>query len=564
MSQDDRFVLQEILRQEHQRVAPKLTLDKFFEIFSTDQVLKSLSLDLDLDQIRSGITGNAGDGGVDSFYVLVNRKLVREDTDLAAFRGQQLSIDLIVVQAKNSPGFSEAAISKLSDFTEHALRLNADPARAKMHYRQGLLDSVAKFHEIYTAALRHRPQLSIQYYYASLGEQIDKKVEAKARDLIAKAKSFFSIAACDFTFAGAKKLHEWFYRSPSKTLEMHTARSLPWTGYGKAYVCIVPLKSFYEFIADGGVLRGHIFEANVRDYQGEVEVNNNIFETLTSPVEEEFWWLNNGITLLASHVTSSGDLFSITDPLIVNGLQTSHEIFSHFKALPTSADDRTILVRVIETTSPTTVDRIIKATNSQTKIPKVWLHATEPIHRQIETVLKGVDLYYDRRKNHYRLKGVEPAKIVTLPYLAQALTAIVLQRPDDARGRPTTAAERHYKKLYSEKYPKQLYATCALAQKRVDEFLDGLDIDRSERLNLMFHLSMYATCAALASARPKRPTIAALDVSLLTDAFLQDCLSDVRQRYNEHGADDKAAKGPEMTIQLKLDLERKYKPRRHP
>jgi hypothetical protein len=135
----------------------------------------------------------------------------------------------------------------------------------------------------------------------------------------------------------------------------------------------------------------------------------------------------------------------------------------------------------------------------------------------------------------------------------------VLQRPDDARGRPTTAAERHYKSLYSEKYPKQLYAACALIQKRVDEFLDGLDIDRSERLNLMFHLSMYATCTALESPKPKRPRIAGLDVSLLTDGLLQNCLNHVRQRYTEHGADDKSAKGPEMTAQLKSDLDRKYK-----
>lgn len=62
MSQDDRFILQEILKQENQRVSPRLNQDKFFEIFSADQVMKSLSLDLDLDQVKSGIVANGGDG----------------------------------------------------------------------------------------------------------------------------------------------------------------------------------------------------------------------------------------------------------------------------------------------------------------------------------------------------------------------------------------------------------------------------------------------------------------------------------------------------------------------
>ncbi len=179
-----------------------------------------------------------------------------------------------------------------------------------------------------------------------------------------------------------------------------------------------------------------MFEANVRDYQGDNVVNKDISATLAAIGVDEFWWLNNGITILASDVTSSGDKFTITDPLIVNGLQTSYVIARHFEALDAVNDKRTILVRVIKNTDPKSIDRIIKATNSQTAIPRVWLHATEDIHRKIETTLGNAGMYYDRRKNFYKNKGIPATQIVTIPYLAQALAAIVLQRPDDARGRP--------------------------------------------------------------------------------------------------------------------------------
>jgi hypothetical protein len=46
-----------------------------------------------------------------------------------------------------------------------------------------------------------------------------------------------------------------------------------------------------------------MLEPNVRDYQGANNpVNREIRQTLQSPDNKEFWWLNNGITYLLHHV----------------------------------------------------------------------------------------------------------------------------------------------------------------------------------------------------------------------------------------------------------------------
>jgi AIPR protein len=546
MSDEDRLALTEIVNQEHTKYSKRLNADKFFEVFSAEQVLKNRSYDLASDQISAGVIGNGGDGGADSIYLIVNNKMVREDTDLTAFKGQQLIIDLVITQSKNQASFGETVVKNFQDLADNCLKLSADlNAVSRKLYKQALLDVIQRFHTIYRNALSDKPKLSIAFYYASLGEHIDGKVQVRADALRTRLSEFFSKAECSVEFAGAKKLLDWFYITPPKSITLETLKYIPGPKPGKSYVALVTLSKFYEFITTNDKLQERIFEANVRDYQGEVQVNKDISATLAGTVPEDFWWLNNGITIVASEIRGDGDFLTITDTLIVNGLQTSYELYNHFKDSKTS-DTRTILVRVIESKDPNATDRIIKATNNQTKIPRMWLHATEDIHRGIEAALAKVGLFYDRRKNYYRNQGASPSQIVTIPYLSQALVAIVLQRPDDARARPTTAAERHYKKLFSDGQPKVIYSKCALIMKRVDEYLDGVGMQNSEASNIRFYLAMYAVCAALRSIHPRRTTIAAFNVDLLTDQFLSNCEEQVWPDYQALGGDDVIAKGPDL------------------
>jgi hypothetical protein len=97
MSDPDRYLLGEIIKTEHQENARRMRIDKYFELFSAEQVLKGLEFDLDPEQIRSGVLGNGGDGGIDSIYLFANRRLVREDSELDKFVEQQVSIELVIL-----------------------------------------------------------------------------------------------------------------------------------------------------------------------------------------------------------------------------------------------------------------------------------------------------------------------------------------------------------------------------------------------------------------------------------------------------------------------------------
>ena len=89
-----------------------------------------------------------------------------------------------------------------------------------------------------------------------------------------------------------------------------------------------------------GKLLRNIFEANVRDYQGSTEVNQEIHATLGAVTKDEFWWLNNGVTMIAANATHSSKELTIEDPPIDNGLQTSTELYNFFRATSNAGDPR--------------------------------------------------------------------------------------------------------------------------------------------------------------------------------------------------------------------------------
>lgn len=133
---------------------------------------------------------------------------------------------------------------------------------------------------------------------------------------------------------------------------------------------------------------------------------------------------------------------TVENPEVVNGLQTSTEIHNYFSGCNTEGEERNLLVRVIVPNAIESRDHIIKATNSQTAIPPASLRATDRIHRDIEEYLKPFGLYYDRRKNYYKNEGKSINRIVGIPQMAQAIMAIVLQKPDTARARPSSLMKK--------------------------------------------------------------------------------------------------------------------------
>ena len=93
---------------------------------------------------------------------------------------------------------------------------------------------------------------------------------------------------------------------------------------GDSIVCLVTIDALMRFLSDeNGHLIRSMFDANVRDFLGQAVVNEAIKATLHQLCDGDFWWFNNGITIVASAVDQKGKTLALSDPLLVNGLQTS-------------------------------------------------------------------------------------------------------------------------------------------------------------------------------------------------------------------------------------------------
>lgn len=379
-------------------------INDFFEFFAASMILKDF--DLSDDEILNGITGRGNDGGIDGYYLFVNRELVTEDMAENINIPRGCPIDLILIQAKYVSSFGEDAILKWKTASSNLLE-TGPLNKYKKRYSEKIIDNFNLFGNVIKKSIRLQCKLRISYYYTTLGlkNEIHPNVVEQKNELIQIANSIYPSANISVNFWDADLLMETYNRSPNTSINL-TFADQPISLGVSDMVALVNIGTYFKFITDDSEnLNKRFFEANVRDYQGNNTVNKSIAKTLCEPGGEDFWWLNNGVTILVSslsRITSKEVL--LENPEIVNGLQTSREIYNYFANNKERIKDenRNILVRIVRPVDEDSRDKIIFATNNQTNIPQYSLRVTDSIHVQIELYFKSKGLYYDRRKNYYK------------------------------------------------------------------------------------------------------------------------------------------------------------------
>ncbi len=555
MASNDKIILDQVLDQQRQSIASSLDPAKYFEVFTAEQILKDY--DLSYDELEAGIVGGGGDGGIDSFYVFINGELLHEDSDFSELK-KNITIEVFIIQAKTGMGFTETALEKFINVTDELFDLSKPLSSLGTVYNRPLLEAIERFRGVYQRLASRFPRLRLAYYYATKGDTAHPNVQRKASKLEAIVKRHFSAAQFDFSFLGARELLELARRLPTISYDLKLSENPISSSGAVAFVCLVSLRDFSSFITDSqGHLIRHIFEANVRDYQGKTQVNEEIQSSLQQRSAEDFWWLNNGITVLASKATQSGKTLTLENPEVVNGLQTSTEIYTYFTTCNTESESRNLLVRIVVPTQAESRDRIIRATNSQTAIPPASLRATDKIHRDIEEYLRPFGFYYDRRKNFYKNEGKPIAKIVSIPELAQAVMAIVLQRPDMARARPSSLIKRdeEYLKLFSQNNPIEVYRVCVDVIKHTSAYLNTLvGVSASDKTNLKFYVAMAAPQLTLKKCDPTIHDLASLTATGVEESAIAAAHDLADSLYAKLGRTDQVSKGPELLANIKLAL----------
>jgi hypothetical protein len=546
---NDQIILGQVLDQRKQDLAPSLSDADYFEVFVAEQVLKDN--DLSYEEIEDGIVGDGGDGGVDALYVFANGDLVREDSDVSSLK-RGVMLEVVVIQAKRSPSFGESAIDKLQAMFVDLLDLSHHVDDYKSVYNDGVRDAVARFRSIYGELASRFPSVKFRIVYGSTGTEVHPNVVRKGELLKTKINDLYSLAEASVEFLGAPQLLGLARRIPSTSFTLALAETPISAAGDVGFIALVKLRDYFSFITDdAGRLRKSMFEANVRDYQGATQVNEEIRRTLGVSGREDFWWLNNGVTIVASRAAQSSKAITMEDPQVVNGLQTSTEIYKHFEHPGVGAEDgRHLLVRVIVPSADDSRDRVIKATNSQTYVPPASLRATDKIQRDIEEFLKSFGIYYDRRKNFYKNDGKPLEKIVGISLMAQAVMAVLLQRPDTARARPSSLLKDNadYDSVFDEKRDIHVYRICIALLRRSEGYIRTNVPEAKDRNNTRFYVAARLACVLTGRFTPTAAQLCAIDVDAVTDAQVKLAFDVVLEKYQALGASDQVAKGPELRV----------------
>ena len=550
MSKNAQILLENLIEQEFQNNDNYSNISDYFEFFSASQILKNQGLSD--DEVDNGIVGKGLDGGCDSIYLFLNNLLITPDVVEHISAPKDSILEMIIIQSKKTTSFGEDAVMKWKTISGNLLDLSKTTTDFTARYNADVLEAFTTFRDTYTRLITSRVKLKFRFYYATLASELHPNVIQQAEELKDTIKGLFPNAVVEVTFVDSDTLFDMYNAVIENRVNLKFA-DIPISPNQKNYIALVDLKSYFNFIVnDEGDVRKSFFDSNVRDYQGKNNVNSSISETLHRADDNDFWWLNNGVTVLASEATLVNNReLQIVNPEIVNGLQTSMEIYNYFsenrEAL--ESEKRSILLRIIVPDNEESRDQIIFATNNQTNIPKATLRVTDPIHLQIEMYFKSRGLFYDRRKNYYKNHGRKPAEIVGVSFLAQCLITIFLKKPDYARARPSTLLndEKTYNELYEKNNDLEVFYRVALLGKKIQKNVrSGSDYSSAEKSDILYYV-LYAVIADVLGKKNITPAdIKNLDIDSVTDTLIEDIRNRVYEIYKQHGGNGRVAKSAEF------------------
>lgn len=204
-----------------------------------------------------------------------------------------------------------------------------------------------------------------------------------------------------------------------------------------------------------------LLERNIRRYLGlhGNRVNEGIRATLSSNTPENFYFFNNGITLVCDKFTynalQQGDFqIKVKNLQIVNGgqscmtiLKTAEELEKNGQTLPAQAS---VLIRLYELNSDNddVVLQITHATNSQNPVDLKDLRANDARQQQLEQSIQNLGYSYRRK----RMDATTKATDITTGAAAEAVLAIWRKAPHQAK----FLTREHFGKLYDTIFSESL------------------------------------------------------------------------------------------------------------
>lgn len=427
--------------------------DDVFEDFG-NYVIASNFLEEELDNVKSISTNKAQ--GIDGIVIIVNNRLVSEEADLGKFgptEAIQIKIGFIQSTTKNS--FDEQKFSAFTDEVVKFLTGSIDIEPYSTIYKK-LLDDSGNFID----RIEETPRVSLFFLSARTSHILSEEKINAERTKITSRNEIENKCNLDKISVLQKDEVKNEYEKISKfhSIQLKFENNIPLSSVDNVELSLLATVKFSELkkliLTSDKNLKEKLFVENVRNYIGSTPVNVDIKKTLDSNSERSYFpFLNNGLAIICDKIERhpvKDKEFTLTFPRIINGCQTTNELFKKYKESTNenSIDNIEVVAKIISTNDNNLKKMIIYAANNQNSIDKD-LQSLNEFHEKIETYFLGKEennfhLYFERLRGQHA-NVVPPYSKVNIEALARVFISVFLKKPHEMKSNAISVIEKFQK-----------------------------------------------------------------------------------------------------------------------
>ncbi|MDR6413245.1 UNVERIFIED_ORG: hypothetical protein ABIC62_006680 [Burkholderia sp. 1595] len=415
-----------------------------------------------------------GEFGLDGIAIIVNDILVddEEQLDDLVAHAPSLNVQFVFLQAKTSAGFDGGEMLKfyeaVDDFFDQNVKFKQNE---KIQELQRVKNKIYEYASKFTRGL---PKVNL--YYASTGTWTeDQNLCVMRNKALKRLDDRHIFSSCLFHPLDVGKVQKLYFQTKNSfktTIQFQQSLALPEIPkVRESYIGLLPISEYAKVITDDeGLVRRKLFFDNIRDFQGETDVNKSIAKTLTSDEHIEFPLRNNGVTIVTRKLQRVGSQFTLEDFQIVNGCQTSHVI-----AASKSENNAATLIpiKIIATEDEEVTRKVIIASNQQNRVDEDSFWALDPIQKAIEIYFESktddLRLYYERRPGQFNtMPGIEKVRIITKDSLLKNYASIFLEQPNQVGRYYKDLTPLIGKEIFNPKHEVHSYYTAAYIAYRLE------------------------------------------------------------------------------------------------